>query len=81
MFRKHNNPMAHLLLYRCDDSIYYEGLDKSDCMNTMRPSFMAHIEAGKPMNEFALIYREFECTEQDYQEYLDNREPPDLCYE
>ena len=48
--------MIHAIINKKDNQIWYEGIDKADACNQMKPSFMSWIEAGKPMNEFPLYY-------------------------
>lgn len=48
--------MIHVIINKQDGQIWYEGIDKADACNQMKPSFMSWIEAGKEMKDFPLYY-------------------------
>jgi len=43
------------------NKIYYEGVDRQDCMNAIKSDFMKHIESGLEMSSFP--YKVIEVTD------------------
>lgn len=56
-----------IIVNKNTNQLYYEGVDRQDCINQSKPNFMNHIEKGLDMSDFQ--YKIIEVTDEELDKY------------